>query len=93
MTADDPMAWAAHKKRVCKEKKKKCQEGKKAEEARPKAKKETTAAHAIAATISPLLADMGIHDTNYNSGLEDLNLNNDLFPMMFAELIVYGEKT
>jgi hypothetical protein len=36
---------------------------------------------------------METHDSNYNPGLEDLNLNNDLFAMMFAELIVHGKET
>jgi hypothetical protein len=49
-------------------------------------------AHAITTTISPP-ADMKTHDTNYNPGLEDLNLNNALFAMMFAELIVHNQET
>jgi hypothetical protein len=36
---------------------------------------------------------METHNSNYNSGLEDPNLSNDLFAMTFAELIVHSKET
>jgi hypothetical protein len=36
---------------------------------------------------------METHDANYGPSLEDLNLNNALFAMMFADLIVHGKET
>ncbi len=91
MAADNLMAQGAHEKRVHAEKKKKRQEEKEAEEEHLKAERETMTAQVITATISPP-ADMDCHDTNYDLSLEEVNLNNSLFAMTFAELIVHGKE-
>jgi hypothetical protein len=92
MAVDNLMAQVANKKCVRAEKKTKLQEEQEVEEAHPKAKKETMNTHTITATISPL-ADKETHNANYDPGLEDLHLNNALFAMTFAELIVHCKET
>jgi hypothetical protein len=52
----------------------------------------TMTAYTITATVSPP-ADTETHDAYYDPGLEDLNLNNALFAMTFAELFVHGKDT
>jgi hypothetical protein len=92
MAADNLMAQVAHKKHIHTEKKKKCQEEKEAEEECLNAKREMMTTQAITATISPP-AYMDSHKANYNPSLEDLNLNNALFAVLFAELIVHSKET